>query len=133
MMAKQDQDGPSAPDVQDPAAFADARAAFGYEGALERLRMFRRDLDRHLSSIGEATPDHETLREMAHRTAGRAGFLGFPALADASLALDEATRLNRGVAAALDLWTEQARLAAEGPPAEADTCAPDLKDMPSAG
>ncbi|SEP18672.1 Hpt domain-containing protein [Salinihabitans flavidus] len=110
--------------VQDPDAFREACAVFGDEGALARLRTFRGDLAAHLSWIGQGQPDHADLRDVAHRTAGRAGFLGFSALAEASAQLDEATRRNRGIAAALDRWAEQARIVAEIPPEEMDRDAP---------
>lgn len=98
--------------IRDPVAFADACAVFGEEGAVERLAVFLDDLERHLCWIGQGAPDNDTLRDMAHRTAGRAGVFGFPALVEASVALDEATNRKNSVAAALELWIKQARLAA---------------------
>ena len=98
--------------VRDPVAFADACAVFGEEDAMERLAVFLDDLERHLCWIGQGAPDNETLRDMAHRIAGRAGVFGFPALMEAFVTLDEATAQKSGVAAALENWIEQARLAA---------------------
>lgn len=99
--------------AQDLDVFAEACAVFGEQAALTHLQAFCRYLEKTLSWIESARPDHEALREMAHRTAGRAGVLGFPSLGDASASLDEAARHHTGVAAALDRWTKQARLAAE--------------------
>lgn len=106
--------------VRDLDAFAEACAVFGEQAALAHLRAFCRNLEKTLSWIESARPDHEALREMAHLTAGRAGVLGLPLLADASASLDEAAGRHTGVAAALDRWTTQARLAAEAAPSGTD-------------
>ncbi len=98
-------------DVLDPVAYGEACAVFGEADALARLREFCAELARHLTWIERDRPDHAALRDMAHRTAGRAGMLGFPALMEVSVTLDQAARRNDGVAVALDRWTEQARRA----------------------
>lgn len=103
-------------DVEDPNAFKEACAVFGNAGALARLEMFRADLAAQLREIERDRTDTEALREMAHQTAGRAGLLGFPALAEASARLDEALRTNTRVPLSLGLWTRQARRAAGGGP-----------------
>ncbi|MGI3212460.1 Hpt domain-containing protein [Roseovarius tibetensis] len=102
-------------DVQDADRYKEACAVFGDEGAQARVRMLRSDLSKQLTRIAQGRFDHAALREMAHRTAGRAGTLGFADLADASARLDDAARHNDGVAAALEHWTQQARRAAEPP------------------
>jgi len=93
--------------VQDADAWREACAVFGDEAARSRLCTFRKDLEGHLAWIGKGRPDDTALREIAHQTAGRAGLFGFPALVEASVALDEATRRSHGVAAALDRWTHE--------------------------
>lgn len=98
--------------VQDMDTFKEACAVFGDEDALARLGMFRDELEAHLAWVAKPPPDQDALRDVAHRTAGRAGVLGFPALADASARLDDAARAGTAVAAALDHWIEQAQLAA---------------------
>jgi HPt (histidine-containing phosphotransfer) domain-containing protein len=100
--------------VQDMDTFKEACAVFGEENALARLGMFRDELEAHLSWVATGPADHQSLRDMAHRTAGRAGVLGFAALADASAQLDEAARDDTGLAATLDHWMEQAKRAARG-------------------
>ncbi|WP_372615373.1 Hpt domain-containing protein [Aquicoccus sp.] len=113
-MAERDLVEQAAEGVEDPAAFREACAVFGDAGALAHLQTFRADLRTSLSRIGRGAMDTPSLREMAHRTAGRAGLLGFPALADASAHLEEAIRTNAGVRIALDRWTRQAQVAAQG-------------------
>ncbi len=98
--------------VQDMDTFKEACAVFGHEDALARLRMFRDELEAHLAWVAKAPPDHDALRDVAHRTAGRAGVLGFPALAEASALLDDAVREGTAVEAVLHHWMEQAQLAA---------------------
>ena len=122
-MAERDQAGRQAMGVQDLDAFREACSVFGDEGALAHLRRFRQDLAEHLRWIGQGQPDQVALAKMAHKTAGRSGVLGFPALADACAGLEEAVRARRGVAAALDHWKQQARLAAEAPRGNADAIA----------
>jgi HPt (histidine-containing phosphotransfer) domain-containing protein len=100
--------------IEDPEAFKEACAVFGDAGGLARLRMFRVALGTHLREIGRDHTDVDALREIAHQTAGRAGLLGFPTLAEASASLEEAIRANTRVPRALDRWTRQARLAVEG-------------------
>ncbi|WP_296762302.1 Hpt domain-containing protein [Sediminimonas sp.] len=116
--------------TQDPEAFREACAVFGDAGALARLDVFRADLETHLSWIEQGRPDHEQLREMAHRTAGWAGLFGFPALAEASAHLDEAVRGNPGIEAALARWTEQARLASKIATDETTSGVSATKDIP---
>ena len=116
--------------VRDLDAFADASDVFGSDAALVHLRGFGAELEQYLSGIGRGTPDLEALRDMAHRTAGRAGVLGFPSLANASANLDEATGLNAGVTTALDHWTRAARQAAEIAARETDQAALDAKTSP---
>ncbi|WP_104017269.1 Hpt domain-containing protein [Roseovarius nitratireducens] len=113
-MAERDLVEQAAEGIEDPDAFQEACAVFGDAGALARLHMFRADLETHLRWIGRDQADFETLRKIAHQTAGRAGVLGFPTLAEASARLDEAIRANTRVTLALERWTKQARFAAEG-------------------
>lgn len=100
--------------IEDPEAFKEACAVFGDAGALARLDMFRLDLGTHLRGVVCDQKDFEALREVAHQTAGRAGVLGFPTLAEASAHLEEAIRANSHVTLALDHWTKQARFAVAG-------------------
>ncbi|MGM0661431.1 MAG: Hpt domain-containing protein [Pseudomonadota bacterium] len=86
---------------------------FGEEGALAWLLVFRKDLAEHLARIEHGFCETKALQDIAHRTAGRAGLLGFRALADASACLDAALRHNGVVAAARDRWISQARLAVD--------------------
>ncbi len=97
--------------VQDHEAWEEACAVFGHEDAVARLRAFREDLAQHLDWTKQGTPDSAALREMAHRTAGRAGFLGFAALAQASAALDEAVHRQVGIDASLIRWRLEAKRA----------------------
>lgn len=97
--------------MQDPEAFRDACDVFGEETALYHLRQFCEDLAIHLTGMERHRLDDADICEIAHRTAGRAGFLGFPALVEASVSLEEAIRRNSGVGPALDHWAEQAHLA----------------------
>jgi HPt (histidine-containing phosphotransfer) domain-containing protein len=101
--------------VQDADAWREACAVFGDEAARSRLCAFRKELAGHLARIGQGRLDDAALREIAHRTAGRAGFLGFKALTEASVALDEAARRRQGVAAALERWAHQAGRVAQAP------------------
>lgn len=114
-MAKCHPGGTGPNDVQDQDAFQEACAVFGESDALARLLDFRRDLVTHLSRIAQGPLDNETLRDIAHRTAGRAGVLGFPALTEACASLEDAARRDTGVASAVALWKEQAFLAARIP------------------
>jgi HPt (histidine-containing phosphotransfer) domain-containing protein len=102
--------------LQDRAVYREACAVFGEDGARAWLELFRRDLAEHLAEIAHGRPTRAAIQDIAHRTAGRAGFLGFSALAEASATLETALRRECGVAAALDRWMEQARLAAEVAP-----------------
>lgn len=97
--------------MQDPDAFRDACDVFGEETALRHLRLFCEDLEGRLTRMKHDRPDDADLRNIAHRTAGRAGFLGFSSLVEASVALEEATIRNAGVDPALGRWAEQAHLA----------------------
>ncbi|MEI4260281.1 Hpt domain-containing protein [Roseovarius sp. D0-M9] len=119
--------------IRDLDAFADASDVFGPEAAMAHLRLFGTELEQHLSWIERGTPDLQALQDMAHRTAGRAGVLGFPSLANASANLDEASGLNAGVTAALDHWTWQARRAAEIAARETDQAALDANTSRSDG
>ena len=116
--------------MQDYETYTELRMVFGEDGARDRLLSFRKELLGHLDLTGTTTLDLAVLRDMAHGIAGRAGFLGFPALADASGKLEEASRLNTDVADALEHWTEQARIAVEYLPTDSDASASDAKDMP---
>lgn len=100
--------------IEDPDAFKEVCAVFGDAGALARLETFRADLGTHLRGIECEQRDLEALREFVHQTAGRAGFLGFPALAEASARLEEAICANARVTLALEDWSKQARLAVAG-------------------
>ncbi|WP_438362997.1 Hpt domain-containing protein [Nioella halotolerans] len=113
--------------VEDPDTFREACAVFGDAGALSRLRACRADLVTQLRLIGRNRTDVEALRKIAHQTAGRAGFLGFPALAEASAQLEEAIRTNASLTGPLQRWTQQARLAASGRP---DACRDDTPPKP---
>lgn len=97
--------------IQDQQVYEEARAVFGDEGALAWLLVFRTDLAEHLAQIEQGSCDTRSLQDIAHRSAGRAGLLGFRALADASASLDEALRRNDLIAAERDHWISQARLA----------------------
>jgi len=97
--------------IQDRAVFQEACTVFGEDGARAWMQVFRKDLTWHLAEIGHGPPTHAMIRDIAHRTAGRAGLFGFRALSDASAHLEDALRRDDGVAAALDHWTQQARLA----------------------
>lgn len=116
--------------MQTHGAYDELRAVFGEDGARTRLLSFRKELNAYLAWTGKGSPDQAALRDMAHRIAGHAGFLGFPVLADASARLDEATSLNQGVAEALDHWTEQARRVAEAQPEEVDAAPSDTNETP---
>ncbi|MEI4233543.1 Hpt domain-containing protein [Roseovarius sp. D22-M7] len=111
--------------IQDPAVYREACKVFGEDGARAWLQLFRRDLAEHLAEIAQGRPTRATIQDIAHRTAGRAGFLGFRALAEASATLDGALRRGAGVAPALDRWIVQARRASEIPPG-----APDAPPLP---
>lgn len=111
--------------VQDPQVYEEACAVLGQEGARAWLDVFRKDLADHLTRVEEDRCDPGSLQDIAHRTAGRAGLLGFRALADASASLDDAMRRNKGIAAALDHWVPQARLALDIPPDDVDAPAQD--------
>lgn len=100
--------------VQDMTVYAEARAVFGEAGAQARLRTFREELESHLLDIRQGLTDPVALRDMAHKTAGRAGLFGFAALVEASASLDEAARHDSGVAIALDHWIAQVRFAVGG-------------------
>lgn len=97
--------------VPDPDAFREACDVFGEADALARLQLFCTDLETQLARFEQGLPDREQLREIAHRTAGRAGLFGFPALVEASVCLDDAIRGDTGMMAALARWIEQARRA----------------------
>lgn len=99
--------------IEDLDAFAEACAVFGEANALARLQAFRADISAQLDRVRDDVMDKESLREMAHQTAGRAGLLGFPTLAEASARLDEAIRANTALRPTLDLWTTHARLATQ--------------------
>lgn len=111
-MARREQVDPASMGIENEDAFSEACAVFGNADALARLRLFRAELSTHLDRV-EAETDLGSLREVAHQTAGRAGLLGFPSLAQASARLDEAIRAQAGVSDALDQWTMQARLAVQ--------------------
>lgn len=98
---------------------------FGEDGARAWLQLFHRDLAKHLAEIAHGRPTRAAIQDIAHRTAGRAGFLGFRALAEASATLDTALRRDSDVAPALDRWILQARRASEIPPG-----APDASPLP---
>lgn len=115
-MAEHDRIDAAGLGVEDLDAFAEARAVFGDEDALSRLAQFRADLAAHLDLIGRDAADAKSLREVAHKTAGRAGLLGFPGLAEASGLLDEAISAGTGVPDALHQWTERAQRAVGGEP-----------------
>lgn len=106
--------------VQDAEAFREACAVFGEADALARLHVFRTELATQLDRIEKGPSEPEQLREVAHRTAGRAGLFGFAALADASAQLEEALWHGTDPSAALLRWTEEARRAAKP---ESDTAA----------
>lgn len=95
--------------VPDGEAFKEACALFGKQVALEHLRQFRAEFVDHLHRIDQLRSDPDALRRLAHQTVGRAGILGFPELAAASMDLEDAIRRGAGVATALDQWTAQAR------------------------
>lgn len=122
---EQDPENGGASGLLNLVTFEEACAVFGEAGARTRLRDFREGLARQLSWIGQDQPDHKALRDIAHRTAGQAGVLGLPALAEASARLDEAARHDSGVAYALDHWQKQARLASEIPLDDTETGASD--------
>jgi len=103
---------------------------FGEEGTLAWLRVFRKGLADHLARVEQDRYDPRSLQDIAHRTAGRAGFLGFRALADAFASIDEALRRDHGIAEALDHWIPQARLALDVPPEDGDEAAQDALENP---
>lgn len=99
--------------IPDPEAFRDACAVFGEADALARLHMFRTELATQLAGIQQGQPEPEPLRQIAHRTAGRAGLFGFSGLAEASAQLEDAIRNGTDTTTALALWTELAQHAAQ--------------------
>jgi len=111
--------------VQDREAFKEACDLFGHEGALMRLRTFCAELGECVQRIEQSRPDHDTLREMAHKTVFRAGMLGFSDLAEASMDLEDAIRRKSGEANAIEQWTRHARLAAAVSQDGIDPPAPD--------
>lgn len=113
-MTERDPVEEAAEGVEDPDMFREACAVFGDAGALARLRMYRAELVTHLRLIWRDRTDVDALRRIAHQTAGRAGLLGFPTLAEASARLEEAIRTNAPVDVPLERWTRQARLAVSG-------------------
>lgn len=114
-MADRDQEEPPGDGVQDAEVFREACSVFGEAGARARLRMFQGELAQQLSGIEQGGVDAAELGKMAHRTVGRAGFLGFRGLVEASVGLDEAVRCNGNVAPALARWTQEARRAVAVP------------------
>lgn len=116
--------------VQDHRTYSELQMVFGEDGARDRLLSFRHELLTYLDLTGKLASDLAELRNMAHRISGRAGFLGFPGLADASSKLDESSRLNKNVAEALDQWIEQVRMTVEYLPNEKAGSALDAKDIP---
>jgi len=119
--------------IQDKDVYAEACAVLGDEGALAWLRVFRKDLADHLDRLGQGKLDTTAIRDMAHRTAGRAGLFGFRALSEASASLEDALRRDDGIAVALDHWTRQARLAVEASSDCRDAATPDTRDRPTRG
>jgi hypothetical protein len=71
--------------AHDPDAWREAREIFGQAEASSRLRIFLDDLARDRKILETTPPDRCVAREIGHRTAARAGILGFPALARASM------------------------------------------------
>lgn len=116
--------------IQDRAVYREACAVFGEEGARAWLQVFREDLAGHLAEIAHGRPTRAVVRDIAHRTAGRAGLFGFRALGDASARLEESLRLDDGVAAARDHWTRQARLALAAASTAGAPPMPDTRDRP---
>lgn len=114
------QPGQPSAGVEDADAFGEACAVFGDAAALAHLQAFRAELAEQISRLDAAPPDPAALREVAHRTVGRAGTLGFPTLAEASARLDEALLQDAGVATALERWTQAARRAAAPPAGRTD-------------
>lgn len=108
-MKPADQDRPTGTARQDEEAWQEICEVFGESEALARLNTFRSDLRENIASISDGLQDLDALHHVAHRTVGRAGFLGFRALSEASVALDEAARGGTDVAAALDRWIVEAR------------------------
>ena len=119
-MADRDQDGPRGDGVQNADVFREACSLFGEAGARARLRAFQDELAQQLSWIAQGGVEAAALGEMAHRTVGRAGFLGFHRLVEASVDLDEAVRRNGDIAPALACWTREARSAVAVPPGPGD-------------
>jgi len=116
--------------IQDRAVYQEVCAVFGEDGARAWMRVFRKDLAGHLAEIAHGQPTRAVIRDIAHRTAGRAGLFGFRALWDASARLEDALRRDDGVAAALDHWTRQAHLAVAASSTAGDAATPDTTDRP---
>jgi hypothetical protein len=104
--------------AHDPDAWREAREIFGQAEASSRLRIFLDDLARDRKILETTPPDRCVAREIGHRTAARAGILGFPALARASADLDQAARVGAGIDATRAAWIAAADIVADIAPTD---------------
>ncbi len=93
--------------------FGEARSVFGEEGVRVHLFSLQTELKQLLAAPEPDFQEAQTLRDIAHRIAGRSGLLGLSALSHESSRLEQAIRLDREIAQIWDRWKTEAWRAVE--------------------
>ena len=94
--------------MHDANIFGEARSVFGEEGVRAHLLALQTELMQLLSGPEPNFKEPQTLRETAHRIAGRSGLLGLSALSYESALLEQAIRLGRDIAPIWTRWKTEA-------------------------
>jgi hypothetical protein len=94
--------------LHDANIFGEARSVFGEEGVRAHLHALQTELMQLLTAPEPDFQEPQTLRDTAHRIAGRSGFLGLSALSYESALLEQAIRLDREIAPIWDRWKTEA-------------------------
>ncbi|MFA8385142.1 MAG: Hpt domain-containing protein [Pelagibaca sp.] len=95
--------------LHDADIFGEALSVFGKEGVRAHLHALQTELMQLLTAPEPDFKEPQTLRDTAHRIAGRSGMLGLSALSYESALLEQAIRLDREIAPIWDRWKTEAR------------------------